>query len=125
MRRVLIGILVLAAALIAAFFAEQWEFFAAGPRASHGRATVVWIRPGARSAQIAEQLQRAGVVRNALLFRLGVVLRGKGAALKAGEYAFPTGASMADAMGVLIEGKSIAHRITAAEGLTSAMIYDI
>jgi UPF0755 protein len=32
---------------------------------------------------------------------------------------------MADAMGVLIEGKSIAHRITAAEGLTSAMIYDI
>jgi UPF0755 protein len=47
------------------------------------------------------------------------------AALKAGEYVFPSGASMAAVMGILIEGKSIQHRITAAEGLTSQMIYDI
>lgn len=125
MRRIGIGTLILAAALGGAFFAEQWTFFAPGPLAAHGRATAVWIRPGARSAQISQQLQRAGAVRNAALFRLGVMLRGKKADLKAGEYAIPSAASMADVMGILIGGKSIEHRLTAAEGLTSAMIYAI
>src|SRR5207248_2345742 len=59
------------------------------------------------------------------LFRLGVRLRGENAALKAGEYSIPSRASMADVTGILIEGKSIEHRITAAEGLTSRMIYEI
>ena len=125
MRRFLIAILVLVLLGVGAFFAEQFIFFVPGPEAAHGRATVVWIKPGEGSADIARDLQNAGVVRNAGLFRLGVRLRGKLAALKAGEYAFPSGASMADVMGVLIEGKSIQHRITAAEGLTSQMIYDI
>ncbi len=125
MRRVLIGIAVLVIVLVGAFFAEQWVFFAPGPSAPHGRSTIVWIKPGVRSAQIAQQLQRAGVVRNAAFFRVGVGLRGKSAALKAGEYAIPSGASMADVMGILTSGKSIQHKITAAEGLTSAMIYNI
>jgi peptidoglycan lytic transglycosylase G len=125
MRRFLIAIFLLTLLSAAAFFAEQWTFFAPGPWATHGRATAVWIRPGVRSAQIAQQLQRAGIVRNAAFFRLGVMLRGKNAALKAGEYAIPSGASMAEIMGILTVGKSIEHRLTAAEGLTSAMIYDI
>jgi UPF0755 protein len=125
MRRVLIGIVILAVVVAAAFFVEQWSFFAPGPRAAYGRATIVSIRPGIRSAQIAQQLQRAGVVRNAAFFRLGVVLRNKSGALKAGEYAVPSDASMADVMGILTSGKSIQHRLTAAEGLTSAMIYEI
>jgi len=125
MRRLLVGILILAGILAGAFFAEQWTFFAPGPRTAHGRATVVWIRPGVRSAQIAQQLQRAGLVRNAAFFRLGVMLRGKNAALKAGEYAIPSGASMVEIMGILAGGKSIEHRLTAAEGLTSAMIYNL
>jgi UPF0755 protein len=125
MRRLLIGILILAGILAGAFFAEQWTFFAPGPRAANGHPTVVWIRPGARAAQIAQQLQRDGVVRNAAFFRLGVMLRGKNAALKAGEYAIPSGASMAELMGILTGGKSLERRLTAAEGLTSAMIYDI
>ncbi len=125
MRRLFIALLILALLGAGAFFAEQWSFFAPGPLAPHGRATIVWIKPGEGSAAIGQQLQSAGVVRNGALFRLGVRLRGKNAALKAGEYAIPSGASMADVMGILIEGKSIEHRITAAEGLTSRMIYEI
>ncbi len=125
MRRVLIGIVILAVVVAVTFFAEQWSFFAPGPPVQHRRATIVWIKPGVRSAQIAQELQNAGVLRSAVLFRLGVAVRGKSAALKAGEYAFPSGASMADVMGILTSGKSIEHKITAAEGLTSAMIYDI
>jgi UPF0755 protein len=125
MRRLTLGFLLLLLIGLAAFFAEQWEFFAPGPLARAGRVTIVWIKPGERSAQIAQQLQRAGVVRNAALFRVGVQLRGKNAALKAGEYAIPSEASMADVMGILIGAKSIAHKLTAAEGLTSAMIFNI
>jgi UPF0755 protein len=125
MRRFLIALLILALLGAGAFFAEQWSFFAPGPEAPHGRTTIVWIKPGEGSAAIGQQLQSAGVVRIAALFRLGVRLRGANAALKAGEYAIPSRASMADVMGILIEGKSIEHRITAAEGLTSRMIYEI
>lgn len=45
--------------------------------------------------------------------------------MKAGEYAIASRASMADIMTILASGKSIEHKITAAEGLTSAMIYDL
>jgi len=125
MRRFLILTILLAAIGAGAFFAEQWSFFAPGPPARHGRGTVVWIKPGERFAAIARQLQKAGVVRNAALFRFGVTVRGRSGDLKAGEYAMPSHASMADIMGILLAGKSIQHKITAAEGLTSRMIYDI
>lgn len=125
MRRFLIAIIFLCLVTAVAFLVEQWSFFAPGPRALHGAATIVWIKPGERSAQIAQSLQQAGVIRNATLFRFGVRLRRKNADLKAGEYGVPSAASMADVMGVLISGKSIQHKLTAAEGLTSQMIYDI
>ncbi len=59
------------------------------------------------------------------IFRFGVRLRGQSAELKAGEYAIPAHASMADIMAILVSGKSIQHKLTAAEGLTSQMIHDI
>jgi UPF0755 protein len=123
MRRLLLFLSFLAIVGAAAFFAEQWAFFAPGPPAQHGSTTLVWIRSGERSATIARDLQSARVIKNAALFRFGVWLRGKNTALKAGEYAIPSGTSMAGVMGILIGGKSIQHRITAAEGLTSAMIF--
>ncbi len=68
---------------------------------------------------MANDLAHAGVVSSAILFRAGVLRRGKTAALKAGEYAFPAGVSMAEAMAMLAERKVVQHRITIAEGLTS------
>ena len=125
MRRFFILVILLAVAGAALFYAEQWNFFAPGLPARHGKGTVAWIKPGERTAAIARKLQDAGVVRNALLFQLGVRARGKNADLKAGEYAIPSAASMADVMGILIAGKSIQHKLTAAEGLTSRMIHEI
>jgi UPF0755 protein len=125
MRRALIAFIILLLLAVAAFFAEQWSFFAPGPQALHGRSTIVWIEPGMRSAAIAQALQNARVIHNAALFRLGVQLRRKNTALKAGEYAIPSSSSMADIMGILAGGKSIQHKLTIAEGLTSQMIYDV
>ncbi|OJU55935.1 MAG: aminodeoxychorismate lyase, partial [Alphaproteobacteria bacterium 62-8] len=57
-----------------------------------------------------------------LLYQLGVRMRGQAALLKAGEYAIPARASMAEITALLISGRVVLHRLTAAEGLTSAMI---
>ena len=59
------------------------------------------------------------------LFQLGVRLRGNTSKLKAGEYAIPSRASMDDIMEILIAGKAIQHKFTAAEGLTSDMIFKL
>jgi UPF0755 protein len=45
--------------------------------------------------------------------------------VKAGEYAVPSKASMADIAAILVSGKSIQHKLTAAEGLTSNMVYKL
>jgi UPF0755 protein len=112
-------VLLLAAAAAGAWYWEQGYFDAAGPSTHE---TVVLIAPGEGNAAIAQQLARAGIIRDANLFRLGLRLRAKASALKAGEYALPAQASEADVVAMLTTGKAIQHKITAAEGLTSAMI---
>lgn len=126
MRRLLAVVLIAALVLAGAFIFERMNFAAPGPVApSGGRQTVVLISPGEHLLAISRQLAADGVVRNSLLFALGVRLRGQSGKLKAGEYAIPSRASMNDVAAILVAGQSIEHKLTAAEGLTSQMIYDI
>src|ERR1700744_4404690 len=122
MMRFLFLLIVLAALAGGAWFWEQQNFTAPGPAQNY---TVVIVKPGDHVATIAQKLADAGVVASADLFRFGLRIRGKQADLKAGEYGFPAHASMANAMDILVLGKSIEHKITAAEGLTSQMIANI
>ncbi len=122
MRRVLLFVIVLALLIGGAIWWERNNFFAAGPSAE---GAVVLIEPGDHASIIAEKLERAGIIQNAALFNLGLRIRNQQSALKAGEYWFPPHVSMASAAGIMISGKSILHKLTAAEGLTSAMIYDL
>jgi UPF0755 protein len=122
MLRFLAVLIVLAAIAGGAWFWEQENWQAAGPSAAY---KVVMVKPGDRVATISGNLQKAGVIANADLFRIGLRIRSQQTQLKAGEYGFPAHASMADVTGILISGKSIEHKLTAAEGLTSQMIYDI
>jgi UPF0755 protein len=80
---------------------------------------------GTGLTQVSTILEQNGVVRSGLVFRLGVIVNRKAAALKAGEYAIPSGASPSQIMQILIEGKSIVYKLTLAEGLTSAMIIEL
>jgi UPF0755 protein len=126
MARFLAIVFVLAAIVGGVYLFERSNFTAPGPRARSGDAgTVVLVAPGERLLSISNKLEAAGVVRNGLLFALGVRLRSEGTDLKAGEYAIPSRASMDDVAAILISGKSIQHKVTAAEGLTSGMIMDI
>lgn len=125
MRRVLLLIFLLIAAAAGAVLWERSHFDAPGPKAAKGAETAVLIRPGEGVSAIAQQLADVRTIDSAGLFRLGVLARGKAAKLKAGEYAIPSAASMADIADILISGKSIEHKLTAAEGLTVRMIYDL
>jgi UPF0755 protein len=112
-----IVLVVLAAA--AAAGGAWWEnnyFVQPGPAPAQ---TVLVIVPGSGLSRIAAALAQAGVVENGLLFRAGVLRRGRTAQLKAGEYAFPAHASEAQVMDMLVARRTLEHRLTIAEGLTS------
>src|SRR5580700_11375617 len=96
-----------------------------GPAAPSGSQTVVLIAPHTRLTDITGQLQDAHVVNYGLLFAFDLRLRQLGSRIRAGEYAIPSHASMADIAAILVSGKSIQHKLTAAEGLTSDMIYKL
>lgn len=101
-------------------------FTGAGPVAADGAAETVVLYPrGTGLSAIAADLERRGLIADATLFKIGAVLEGHQNDLKAGEYAIPSGASMQRIVAILVEGKSILHKLTVAEGLTSRMIVDL
>ena len=123
MKRFLAVMLFLALLAAGAWIWEQMDFAAPGPAARNGaHETIVNIPERRGLLKIANELESAGTVRNAALFAIGVRMRGEGALLKAGEYAVPSGSSMQAVADLLISGRVIEHKITAAEGLTSQMI---
>ena len=83
---------------------------------------VVEIADGSSVGVIAGVLERAGAVDDGRLFEIAVRVTARGETLKAGEYALPAGASVADLIALLVGGRTFAHRITLPEGLTSAEI---
>jgi UPF0755 protein len=114
----LLLIVIAAAAIGGAFWWEDRNFNASGPSEKE---TIVLVRPGGGARAIASTLAEAGVIDTPLLFRIGVRRRDRTTELKAGEYAIPAGASMAQVMDMLVSHKVVMHRITIAEGLTSDM----
>ncbi|WP_083901410.1 endolytic transglycosylase MltG [Azospirillum sp. B4] len=87
-------------------------------------ATVVVGRDGGGGLQaVAATLAQAGVVRGEIDFVAAVRLTEAGQPpIKAGEYAFPAHVSLRDVVALLRSGKTVVHRFTAPEGLTSAQI---
>jgi UPF0755 protein len=109
-----VSALLVVVGVLAYYAADRFE--RAGPLAAD---TVVYIPSGSALEAIAGQLERAGVVEDPLVFRLGVRVLGATRDLRAGEYLFPAGVSMRDAVEVLKSGRTVVRRLTLAEGLTS------
>jgi UPF0755 protein len=86
------------------------------------QARTVVIPPRTGLAGIAALLAQKGVIRHRLPFEIGATFSGNGSALLAGEYEFPPGTSPLEASGILASGKTVKHRLTIPEGLTSAQI---
>jgi UPF0755 protein len=71
---------------------------------------------------IADRLAAEGVIRHQFAFQLITRLSGRGTGLKAGEYEFPAAASAMQALDIIASGKTVKHRLTVPEGLTSPEI---
>jgi UPF0755 protein len=95
------------------------RFEAPGPLESE---RVVNIPRGLGIKDIAELLQREGVIDQPLVFMGGVIALKARDELKFGEYLFQRHASLRDVVDTLVEGKVILHQVTIPEGLTSEQI---
>src|SRR5271155_1176050 len=80
------------------------------------------IPAGTSLSDIASLLAAQGVIRHPRSFELGATLSARGSALMAGEYEFPAGTSALQAVEIIAGGKTVKHRLTTPEGLTSAEI---
>ncbi len=80
------------------------------------------IPPRTGLSDIASLLAEQGIIRHRRSFELGATLAGRSSALLAGEYEFPAGTSPLQAMEIIASGKTVKHRLTIPEGLTSTEI---
>jgi len=107
---------------VGVFYWAKVQFDQPGPLAT---STVVVIPRGEGVGAIAERLERDGVIADRRVFMTSILyfmyLKGQGS-LKAGEYEFRKYATMRQVLDTLVEGKSIEHKVTLAEGLTSFQI---
>ena len=121
--RMLVGCFLTAVAIVvAAAGAGYWVYTdvtSAGPLAA---AHTVIIPPHTGISGITDLLAEEGVIRHPLAFKVAAEVTGRGGALKAGEYEFPAEASAVQVMDIIAGGKTVKHRLTIREGLTSAEI---
>jgi UPF0755 protein len=84
--------------------------------------TTIILPPGIGVAGIAARLQDARVIDLPWLFAAAVRLRDDAGRLQAGEYAFPARVSMQAAIDMLVQGRTVVHRLAVPEGLTVAQV---
>ncbi|HEY2662472.1 MAG TPA: endolytic transglycosylase MltG [Caulobacteraceae bacterium] len=103
-----------------------WLYKGPGPAAPHGaEATTVVLRQGGGISEIASTLRGSGVIRSSAVFIAAAQVTGAGRHLKAGEYEFPSHASLASVIDKVRRGEIVHHMITIPEGLTSEEVVDI
>src|SRR5215216_576105 len=95
------------------------RFEAPGPL---DRERIVNIPRGLGIKDIADVLQREGIIDQPWVFMGGVIALKARDELKYGEYLFHRQASLRDVVDTLVEGKVIQHHVTVPEGLTSEQI---
>jgi UPF0755 protein len=115
---------ILAIPVIALCFVA-WLVAGPGPRAPDGRPNDVVLEPGARLPAIAASLARAHVIGSALAFVAAAELTRAAPRLQAGEYAFPSGASMWRVLTMIRNGVIVRHYITVPEGVAARTVADI
>src|SRR5688572_28783082 len=108
--------------VVAAAAAGVWVYSRVGApyRGYEGPEQFVDIPAGAGSRTIGDRLVAAGVVRDALSFRVGLYLSGQGRRLQAGEYRFDRQMTPMEVIDKLARGDVYVVTITFPEGLTVA-----
>jgi len=117
MKKFISGILLL---VIAAGSGGAWMYFRLGEpyRGFQGTEQFVEVPAGAGSRAIGDRLVEAGVVRDALSFRMALLLSGKGRRLQAGDYRFDRAMTTMEVIDKIARGDVYVIAITFPEGLT-------
>lgn len=118
----LVGVILAAGAVGGGYLWLQNHYTASGPASED---TTFLVARGSGAVRIASDLENQGLIRDDMVFRAGVRLRGVQGELKAGEYVIPAGASMDEIVTVFRQGDVVDHRITFPEGSTTAEIVRI
>ena len=111
--------------LIAALVWAWSVYYAPGPSARAGEATIVALPTGSGVSAIAATLKSAGVIRSTDMFKAAATLTGADRRLRAGEYQVPTKASLRAVLRLLTDGRVVRHFVTIPEGWSSAQAVDI
>ena len=82
-----------------------------------GTSLIVDIEPGMTLAQVADMLQKKGVVTNSLRFQLLTMYKEKSRSLQAGRFLVHTGWLPEKVLDMLVSGKTMLYRLTIREGL--------
>ena len=122
--RALVFWLVFLAFIGGAAAAAGWVWFnneltRPGPLAEE---VVFKVEPGEGLAGVALRLESDGIIKDARLLRLKARLDKTELDLKTGEYIIQPRATMQQVLSILIEGRSVLHRITLPEGRTTAQL---
>ena len=112
-------LVVVSIAIGAGLFIGKQRFEAPGPLAED---KVVNIPRGLGIRDIADLLQREGVIDQPYVFMGGVIVLKARGELKYGEYQFSKQSSVSNVVATIIEGKVVQHIFTVPEGLTSEQI---
>ena len=112
-------LIVISVAVGAALFVGKQRFETPGPLAED---KVVNVPRGLGIRDIADLLQREGVIDQPYVFMGGVIVLKARGELKFGEYQFSKQSSVADVVDTIIEGRVVQHAFTIPEGLTSEQI---
>jgi UPF0755 protein len=112
-------LIALAIAAIFGFSMLEREVTAKGPLQND---KVVLIPRNSGTGEIANILKQEGVINQPFLFETYALVNGQRGQLKAGEFQFKAGTSVAEAIDTLVQGKAILHSVTIPEGLTTDQI---
>jgi UPF0755 protein len=110
-----VGLLLLA--VLAGVGWAAWRYETTWPKIAAGAPPVrLVVPPGSSAEAIARQLHGLGLVRHPLVFRVLARRRGKGAQLKAGEYALSGPLSLEGILDALARGDVARRELTVPEG---------
>lgn len=98
------------------------ELTAPGPLTEE---TVIEVAPGESLAAVAARLEADGIIKDARIMRLKSRIDGTELDIKTGEYIIEKGATVQQVLSILIEGRSLLHKITLPEGRTTAQLLRI
>ena len=94
-----------------------------GPKAKEGESSFFVVADGDSASTVGARLQKEGLVRSALGFRLAVAIDGSAADLKIAEYEIPSGATPGRIAKILSSGEGVKRVVVLPEGWSVSQIY--